>query len=216
MLSRLGMERWYAMKPETSTREKLLAAAKAEFLDKGYASASLRNICKKAEVTTGALYFFFQDKEDLFGSLVKEPLEKIYKLMKEHYNSELTRPLTLSDDFEDDITAALMVVDFMFRYHDEFVLLLLKSKGSKYENCTDDFVEISEKHYHILVERISKNGNYAKIDDYIIHWTAHLQIFSFVQLIEHGLSREEALKHIRSIVNFLISGWYGTFQRIPQ
>ena len=36
-----------------STLEKILAAAKAEFLEKGYQSASLRNIVKSAGVTTG-------------------------------------------------------------------------------------------------------------------------------------------------------------------
>ena len=44
------------------TRKKLLECAKKEFLAKGYMKASLRNICKDAGVTTGALYFFFKDK----------------------------------------------------------------------------------------------------------------------------------------------------------
>ena len=50
------------MKDEKETREKLLASARQEFLEKGYTQASLRSICKNAGVTTGALYFFFQDK----------------------------------------------------------------------------------------------------------------------------------------------------------
>ena len=41
------------------TRQHLLECAKREFLEKGYMKASLRNICKEAGVTTGALYFFF-------------------------------------------------------------------------------------------------------------------------------------------------------------
>lgn len=53
------------MKDEKETKSKLLASAKAEFLEKGYINASLRSICKNAGVTTGALYFFFRDKEDL-------------------------------------------------------------------------------------------------------------------------------------------------------
>jgi len=39
------------------TRQHLLECAKREFLEKGYMKASLRNICKAAGVTTGALYF---------------------------------------------------------------------------------------------------------------------------------------------------------------
>ena len=66
------------LKEEKETRAKLLASAKAEFLEKGYMQASLRNICKNAGVTTGALYFFFKDKEDVFASLIEEPLHGLY------------------------------------------------------------------------------------------------------------------------------------------
>ena len=61
------------MKDDKETKSRLLASAKQEFMEKGYLQASLRNICKNAGVTTGALYFFFQDKEDLFASLVEAP-----------------------------------------------------------------------------------------------------------------------------------------------
>ena len=44
-------------------RKLLIEAAKKEFLEKGYNKASLRNICAKAGMTTGALYFFFDNKE---------------------------------------------------------------------------------------------------------------------------------------------------------
>ena len=42
------------------TKEDLIAVAKQEFLDKGFEGASLRTICKKAGVTTGAVYFFLE------------------------------------------------------------------------------------------------------------------------------------------------------------
>ncbi|MBR4097117.1 MAG: TetR/AcrR family transcriptional regulator, partial [Oscillospiraceae bacterium] len=50
------------MAHDKETREKLIESAKAEFMDKGYNKASLRTICANAGVTTGALYFFFEDK----------------------------------------------------------------------------------------------------------------------------------------------------------
>ncbi|MBR1912577.1 MAG: TetR/AcrR family transcriptional regulator, partial [Treponema sp.] len=75
------------MDNERETKEKLLQSAKTEFLEKGYTAASLRTICKNAGVTTGALYFFFKDKEDLFASLVQAPLEKIMGIVTDHYAS---------------------------------------------------------------------------------------------------------------------------------
>ena len=61
-----------AVKDEKETKRRLLESAKKEFLEKGYLQASLRNICKNAGVTTGALYFFFEGKEALFAESKKD------------------------------------------------------------------------------------------------------------------------------------------------
>ena len=52
---------------DRETKAQLLKYAKEEFMEKGFAGASLRSICRKADVTTGALYFFFKDKDDLLN-----------------------------------------------------------------------------------------------------------------------------------------------------
>ncbi|MDE6896767.1 MAG: TetR/AcrR family transcriptional regulator, partial [Lachnospiraceae bacterium] len=65
---------------EQTTLHFILSAAMQEFLEKGYKSASLRNIVKTAGVTTGAFYGYYDSKEDLFEALVGE-----------HYNFLLKR-----------------------------------------------------------------------------------------------------------------------------
>lgn len=57
---------------EQTTLHLILSAAMQEFLEKGFKSASLRNIVKTAGVTTGALYGYYDSKEDLFEALVDE------------------------------------------------------------------------------------------------------------------------------------------------
>ena len=76
------------MKRDKETKNKLLQSAREEFMEKGYMNASLRNICKNAGVTTGALYFFFEDKADLFKAITKDTIEGIHQLMQKHYNDE--------------------------------------------------------------------------------------------------------------------------------
>ena len=73
------------MGDELETREKLLESAMAEFSENGYMKASLRKICADAGVTTGALYFFFKNKNDLFKAIVDEPLKELCRLLTEHY-----------------------------------------------------------------------------------------------------------------------------------
>ena len=92
---------------EKETREMLLASAKQEFLEKGYQGASLRSICKNAGVTTGALYFFFQDKEDLFAAIVEPVLEKLKHMLQQHMRQELMElqqlPAAREDNMQDDM-----------------------------------------------------------------------------------------------------------------
>lgn len=47
------------MGADRETKEKLLASAKTEFMEKGYSKASLRKICENAGVTTEGFVFLF-------------------------------------------------------------------------------------------------------------------------------------------------------------
>ena len=46
-----------------TTLERINKAAKAEFLEKGYKDASLRNGVKAVGMTTGAFYGYYESKE---------------------------------------------------------------------------------------------------------------------------------------------------------
>ena len=87
------------MKTERETKEKLIVSAKAEFMEKGYAKASLRKICANAGVTTGALYFFFDDKQDLFRAIVEPPLAALVEMIEEHF-AEDEEILSLPNAYE--------------------------------------------------------------------------------------------------------------------
>lgn len=203
------------MKNEKETRENLLKAAKSEFLEKGYMQASLRNICKNAGVTTGALYFFFEDKEDLFANLVQEPLDKLYEVMAGHYQLEIElspENLCKQEDFSDDIATAKQAIHFMYQYYDEFELLLVKSQGSRFENCVDQFVAITEKHYRIMADRMSEGMGAMRVEDYMIHWLSHMQIDAFVHMLTHEKSEEAACKHVEAIVQYMLDGWVAMFR----
>lgn len=200
------------MKDEKETRAKLLASAKAEFLEKGYMQASLRNICKNAGVTTGALYFFFKDKEDVFASLIEEPLHGLYEIMKAHYSLEVVSVEGGTEELlemHEDLGAAKEAIHYMYQYYDEFQLLLTKSQGSRYENCVDQFVAITERHYRKMADQYTSMFQTERIEDYIVHWVAHMNIDTFVHMLTHEESEEAALSHIEASVKYMISGWFG-------
>lgn len=76
---------------EVTTKE-IISAATEEFYEHGYEKASLRQICARAGVTTGAVYCFFQNKEDLLFN-VMEPIFNVVNSISQEYSS------ILEDDF---------------------------------------------------------------------------------------------------------------------
>lgn len=54
-----------------ATRKALLAAARAEFVEAGYAAAATESVVRRAGVTRGALYYHFPDKAALFEAVVE-------------------------------------------------------------------------------------------------------------------------------------------------
>lgn len=62
-------------KLEPERREALLAAAADEFAARGYVAASMSRIAEGADVSKGTLYYYFEDKEDLFVTAVDRAVE---------------------------------------------------------------------------------------------------------------------------------------------
>lgn len=203
---------------EKETKKKLLESAKKEFLEKGYMRASLRNICKNAGVTTGALYFFFRDKKALFAALVEEPLQKLYEIMNAHYQEEITETEMVMEqltqqDMSGDLETAKQIVHYMYQYYDEFQLILVKGQGSGYESCVDQFVDITEKHYRRFADQVTEQMGIEKMGGYILHWMAHMQIDAFVYMLAHEESEEEAMKSVEAMVQYMVSGWLGLLRQ---
>ena len=59
-------------KPDTSIDPRIMDSAKEEFRTLGFEKASLKSICQRAGVTTGALYKRYAGKEELFRAVVAD------------------------------------------------------------------------------------------------------------------------------------------------
>ena len=59
-------------------RGRLMSCAVAEFMEKGFAGASLRSIAAAADMTTGAIYGYFSGKEALFDAVVAPAADELY------------------------------------------------------------------------------------------------------------------------------------------
>lgn len=62
---------------DSAQKEAFLSAAAAEFAERGYGSASVNRIVERAGSSKGQLYYYFQDKEDLFVTVLEAAIERL-------------------------------------------------------------------------------------------------------------------------------------------
>lgn len=58
-------------------RSHVLAAAHSAFFELGLEGATMREIAKRAGYTAGAIYSYFSNKEEIYGALLGESLERL-------------------------------------------------------------------------------------------------------------------------------------------
>ena len=139
--------------PDKSIDPRLLAAAKDEFLKKGFEKASLTDICKAAGVTTGALYKRYSGKEDLFSALVSDTVQDMTEYVSQIERVDLT-DLTdreLYDSFSMQTETNIRWLRFLYDHREGFTLLIRCASGTRYENFHQDWTEkmnaLDMKHY---------------------------------------------------------------------
>lgn len=197
------------MGEDKETKERLIESAKAEFAEKGYMKASLRKICADAGVTTGALYFFFTDKEDLFAAIVGKPLDELNNLLLGHFAMEKEMPLSEIykhiDSGHDEISAVL--IHHLYANYDAFMLLLTKAQGTRFEGAVDQMVDMTEITYRAVCENIARKIPNKQVNPYILHWLSHMIIDAYIYLITHERDESKAVVIMSRIMNFLVGGW---------
>jgi AcrR family transcriptional regulator len=67
--------RFYKLPPEK--REGLLEVAAQEFVQHGFEDASINRILERAQMSKGAAYYYFEDKVDLFCTVVQYASERL-------------------------------------------------------------------------------------------------------------------------------------------
>lgn len=202
------------MKVDRETKEKLLESAKNEFLEKGYMKASLRKICADAGVTTGALYFFFRSKEDLFAAIVKSPLDTLTDVLTKHFAEDVeimsapgfAEQYSHKDDKEHEIIGAALV-HHIYQNYDAFMLLLTKAQGSRFENCVDELVELIEKSYKEMAYKMAAQNPDCQVNEYMRHWFTHMNVDAFIHLLTHEKDEQNAICYMKQIMDYLVKGW---------
>ena len=144
----------------TTTLENIEQAALAEFLDKGFQGASLRQIVKNAGVTTGAFYGYFSSKEALFASIVEPHAAALMGRFMEAQLSFAELPETEQPAHVGKESGAYLtwMVDYICQHREPVKLLLCGAEGTSYENFVHNMVEVEVEATLEYIEVLRRAG----------------------------------------------------------
>lgn len=193
-----------------TTLDLIYQAAMEEFLDKGFKSASLRNIVKTAGVTTGAFYGYFDSKEALFEALVQEQYDWMLDCFRKAQREFADLPQQEQSDQLGTISGVCMYDMLLYAYEhlERFKLILCHSEGTRFSDLIDTMVEIETKGTHDYLEVLKKLGRPAPpIDERLEHILITGMFNTFFELIIHEMPLEEAKHYLEEMRAFYTAGW---------
>lgn len=195
---------------ESNTLQNILKAGKAEFLEKGFKSSSLRNIVKTAGVTTGAFYGYFSGKEALFAALVEEHATAVmnFFMSSQEEFEKLPKEVQANHMGIESRDSLNRILDYIYAHYDEFKLILCKSEGTPYEDFIHNMVEIEVVQTLAFIDVLQSTGkNVPKMDKAVCHMIVSGMFSGIFELIVHDMPKEHARKYVSEFQDFYIAGW---------
>lgn len=195
---------------DTDTKQKILKAAESEFLEKGFKSSSLRNIVKKANVTTGAFYGYFPTKEALFASLVEQHaaivMERFVQSQRkfEELPSEM-QPQNMASGSHEFLQ---WLVEYIYNFYISFKLLICCADGTEYENFVERMVEIEVEQTLKFVDVLRELGHQVPIiDKQFCHLLSSGMFNAIFEILVHDMPKEQSKCYVNRLCEFHTAGW---------
>jgi len=138
-------------KQAQQTRQRLLDAGLAVFLENGFQKTTISQIIKKAKTGYGTAYVYFQNKDDLFIELMEDVMNRFYEV------AELPFEPTSNEDAYDMIE--YQVRQFLtLAIQERKMMKVVKEAIGLSEDVNQKWMEIREK----FIKRITVDVRYSQ------------------------------------------------------
>ena len=176
-------------------QEKIIFAAKEEFLAKNYKVASLRSIAKKCDISVSNLYNYFPNKLELYNFIVN-PVKSYFLIIFGQF-----KDFEENYGFQDEKFIEFVVDKFGFMltvYGQEFTILMEAGQGTEYSDFKQIVIEEISDHFMEHAEGKS-NSKLMKI-------IATNFVNGMLEIAKMNLNRREKNKLLKQFMIYHFTG----------
>jgi len=163
-----------------NVKEKIYQAAIEEFYKKGFLKAKMQDIAKRAGVSVGLTYSYYNNKEDLFAAIAGPIYKEIIQSMENEGegDSKIGDPSNL---FEQE---SIFILQLLRQKREIFLILIDRSKGTRFEKAKEQIINVMKEH---IKRQLSPkvNSQSFKIDEVFYHILANNFIEGLLEIIRH-------------------------------
>lgn len=190
------------------TKDRLLATARQEFLEKGFREASLRRIARKAGHTTGVIYTYFRNKDEMFATLVFPVILALEK--------QLSEPLVPAVHIQGEpgpeswFTRNLkFLINLADTRPDEMRLVFLRADGSSYGDYKEKLIQRGTGKSVAFFRTLERTPEFKGqvVSGFFVHNLVKYVINVVVEILKQEKTRADIRVYEKEISAFLFSGW---------
>ncbi len=185
----------------------ILQAARAEFISKGFKNSSMRNVARNADVGLSNIYNYFKNKDEIFSVIVMPAKKDLFRFITRQHTEEGVdfNSMSALGHSEDAIEE---YIDLIYKYKEEYRLLLYQSEGSSFSNfrdsLTDHMTQISYT-YMELIKKYHPNAN--EVSCFFFHTLASWMTSILGEIVTHDLSRKKIRIFFDEYFRYGTAGW---------
>lgn len=186
-------------------KNNILAAALKEFEQKGFMEASVRTIAKNAGVALGNVYRYFKNKEELFNTIIEPVYSDLITLIPD------VGKISSVSIYKEKVFPSKYIMGFVMevynKYSAQLLIMIDKSKGSKFENAKQELIELVNAQFkNEFLPEIKENGIELK-DEYITYVIASSLVEGLFIILRKYKDKEK----IEYLVNQLLIVFFENF-----
>lgn len=190
-------------------KTKILAVAREEFLEHEFEGASIRKIADRAGTSKSNIYNYFSDKDALFCAIV-EPTVTVIDHAIGRKREEYAEGVRQAYSFEGQKKIIEIVMTFVHKNKEDFILLLYKSRGSSLASFKE---KIKKVYADMMMEWLSLVPAKNEISGFFVEAVAEFYMNTISQVITEERNAEQRARYFDEFLSFVYGGWERILRR---